>query len=301
MNEKQLQAFLKTAELGSMTKAAAELFYSPQNTRFLIDALEKDVGCALFVRSKKGVALSPGGRALAAAAPGILAAMRAAREQARAAQATAAEVAGEVRVLVPYNQEFKQLNALLEEFEATYPLIRTVLVPRLFETTGEMCAAIGEGAVDLAMTSSIVGRRIEGLSFTRCAKMALSYVCFLACDHPLLAGRRRDVRADELLAQKMAYIGTDDSELTPFVTFWTSSPTKATPSGAAAWTGGCASAPTRSSSNTPTSRQSRSSESKAKSASSAARTQSRPSGCSSSSAREGRAWRAAAGQFLGLP
>lgn len=219
MNEKQLQAFLKTAELGSMTKAAAELFYSPQNTRFLIDALEKDVGCALFVRSKKGVALSPGGRAFAAAAPGILAAMRAAREQAQAAQATAAEVAGEVRVLVPYNQEFKQLNALLEEFEATYPLIRTVLVPRLFETTGEMRAAIGEGAVDLAMTSSIVGWRIEGLSFTRCAKMALSYVCFLACDHPLLAGRRRDVRADELPAQKLAYIGTDDSELTPFVTF----------------------------------------------------------------------------------
>ena len=54
--------FLKAAEAGSFSLAAQELYVSPQALTKQIGVLEAELGGALFVRSRRGAALSPFGR-----------------------------------------------------------------------------------------------------------------------------------------------------------------------------------------------------------------------------------------------
>lgn len=54
--------FLKTAEYGSFSKAAKELYISPQALTKQIDVLEEELGQTLFERNSKGVSLTNFGR-----------------------------------------------------------------------------------------------------------------------------------------------------------------------------------------------------------------------------------------------
>ena len=49
------EAFLKAAELGSLTRAAAELGVTQSAVSHMIGALEEELGVRLVVRSSKGV------------------------------------------------------------------------------------------------------------------------------------------------------------------------------------------------------------------------------------------------------
>ena len=62
----QLRAFALVAELGSLRAAAATLGVSEPAVSAAVAALRSDVGDRLFVRRGSGIALTPGGRALAA-------------------------------------------------------------------------------------------------------------------------------------------------------------------------------------------------------------------------------------------
>lgn len=63
MNYLQIEAFLKTIELGSMTKAANALFISQSTLSGRITQLEEEIGVELFSRGhgSKGVVLTPKG------------------------------------------------------------------------------------------------------------------------------------------------------------------------------------------------------------------------------------------------
>lgn len=56
--------FYYAASLGSMTLAAKELFLSQPTVSRLIQNLENDLGCSLFIRTKKGLLLTPEGNIL---------------------------------------------------------------------------------------------------------------------------------------------------------------------------------------------------------------------------------------------
>src|ERR687894_1614877 len=90
----QLRAFALVAELGSLRAAAAALGVSEPAVSAAVSALRTDLGDPLFRRTGTGIALTPGGRALAARA----------RELVRLADRTRREVAratssGRLRVL----------------------------------------------------------------------------------------------------------------------------------------------------------------------------------------------------------
>lgn len=68
----QLKAFALVAKLGSLRAAAAELGISEPAVSSTLAALRQDLGDPLFVRSGGGIALTPGGRALAAHAEEIV-------------------------------------------------------------------------------------------------------------------------------------------------------------------------------------------------------------------------------------
>jgi DNA-binding transcriptional LysR family regulator len=68
----QLQSFVLVARLGSVKAAAAELSVTEPAVSVAVRALRKELGDELFVRSGRGIALTPGGRRLAALATEIL-------------------------------------------------------------------------------------------------------------------------------------------------------------------------------------------------------------------------------------
>lgn len=64
MELKQLEHFLKVVETGNFSLAAEELYISQSSFSKQIIALEKELGCTLFDRSKRKIALTPAGEAL---------------------------------------------------------------------------------------------------------------------------------------------------------------------------------------------------------------------------------------------
>src|SRR4051812_39275480 len=68
----QLQSFVLVARHGSVKGAAAELQVTEPAGSVAVGALRKELGDELFVRDGRGIALTPGGRRLAALASEIL-------------------------------------------------------------------------------------------------------------------------------------------------------------------------------------------------------------------------------------
>ncbi len=64
MSNQKYEAFIKTAELGSFKKAAAELGYTQAGISYIINALEDEFGVPLFLRDYGGVRLTGDGEQL---------------------------------------------------------------------------------------------------------------------------------------------------------------------------------------------------------------------------------------------
>ncbi|MBQ9155899.1 MAG: LysR family transcriptional regulator [Eubacterium sp.] len=61
MNLQQLEYFLMSAQLGSLTRAAEELYTTQPHVSQVIRSLEKELGVALFNRTGNGITLTPRG------------------------------------------------------------------------------------------------------------------------------------------------------------------------------------------------------------------------------------------------
>ena len=61
MYNPQLKTFLTVCDCGSFSKAANLLFLTPSAVLHQIRTLEKDLGTELFLRTSKGVSLTPSG------------------------------------------------------------------------------------------------------------------------------------------------------------------------------------------------------------------------------------------------
>jgi len=79
----QLQSFVLVARLGSVKAAAAQLEVTEPAVSVAVAALRRELGDELFVREGRGIALTPGGRRLAALASEILGLAEQARRSVR--------------------------------------------------------------------------------------------------------------------------------------------------------------------------------------------------------------------------
>ena len=61
MNDREIKAFLTTAEKGSFLKAAAELHISAVSVMNLVNSVEETAGVKLFERTHRGVKLTAAG------------------------------------------------------------------------------------------------------------------------------------------------------------------------------------------------------------------------------------------------
>jgi LysR family transcriptional regulator, low CO2-responsive transcriptional regulator len=83
LDSRQLRAFSALARLGTVTGAARELDLTQGAVSHSMKALEKEIGCRLFTRGRRGVTLTSAGKRLQEHTDKILAEMAAARAIAR--------------------------------------------------------------------------------------------------------------------------------------------------------------------------------------------------------------------------
>lgn len=121
MDLARVNAFVSVARLGSISRAAEELFVTQPALTARLQALERDLDAQLFVRSRHGSRLTEAGRALLPHAERALAALNRGRE---AVQEVASGGAGRLTIGAAPAISTYVLPAMLHRFQAAHPNIR---------------------------------------------------------------------------------------------------------------------------------------------------------------------------------
>ncbi len=170
----QLQSFVLVARHGSVKAAAAELSVTEPAVSVAVAALRKELGDELFVRSGRGIALTAGGRRLAALANEILALAAQAHRELKGSGPLS------LRVLATHTVA-EHIAPLIELFGAR-------------EEGLEIAVETGDGAsfaealehrhADIALGPNPAADRVASAPFLRCRLILVA-----APGHPLASSR----------------------------------------------------------------------------------------------------------------
>lgn len=144
MELRQLTYFAKTAELRSVSRAAAALHITQPSLSRQISALERELGCPLLYRTSRGVTLTPQGRALARHLTVVFAQVQRIPEVLKEA-ANEKEL---VRVGVPQGLPHEWAAPMLRAIERRLPGVRLSLHEG---TTEEQRQQLQTGLLDLGL------------------------------------------------------------------------------------------------------------------------------------------------------
>ena len=145
MNLKQLEYFVRVAELGSFSRAAMVLDIAQPALSRQVRLLESDLRVILLTRTGRGVALTEAGSRLFEHAVGILQSVERAAEDLESARG---EPAGRIVIGLPPSIGRRLILPLVEGFRATLPKARLALVEGLSTHVTEW---ITSGRVDLGL------------------------------------------------------------------------------------------------------------------------------------------------------
>jgi len=186
----QLQSFVLVARLGSVKAAAAELEVTEPAVSVAVAALRRELGDELFVREGRGIALTEGGRRLAALAEEILGLAEQARRsvhdspgQPRRMQIAASNLAAEY------------VGPLVEAFSARDAGLEIAIEPAPGASFAEL---LEHRRADIALGPSPGAERaatIATVPFLRCRMIVVA-----APTHPLAS--TRDIAAPELASER---------------------------------------------------------------------------------------------------
>jgi DNA-binding transcriptional LysR family regulator len=118
---RSITTFAKTAELGSIRRAAAAQGITPQAASQALAQLEEHIGVRLFHRTTRSMALTDEGRQFLEAAQPALAGLQRALHIARRAKD---EIAGPLRIVGPRSTFLPALWPVLDEFCRSYPEVQ---------------------------------------------------------------------------------------------------------------------------------------------------------------------------------
>lgn len=125
----QLRDFLAIAEHQSLRAAARELGLAQPSLTKSIQALEKELGAALFDRTPRGAKLTPVGLAFKIRSELILSEVRRAREE---AQQLSAGDTGEVAFAISTAPTLLLLSRILPDFQRRFPAVTVRIVTGIF-------------------------------------------------------------------------------------------------------------------------------------------------------------------------
>ncbi|UYN94245.1 MAG: LysR family transcriptional regulator [Enhydrobacter sp.] len=155
-----LRAFLTVVDTGGVTAAASVLGLSQAAASQQVKRLEEVLGCRLFSREGRRLALAPAGERLLAQARRLVA-----QNDELLAGMRTPPFEGEVRFGVPYDIVGSVVPPILRRFAKAQPRVRVVLV---CEDTKIVRAQLRSGGVDLALTTETgCGRHGETLRTDR--------------------------------------------------------------------------------------------------------------------------------------
>lgn len=186
----QLHSFVLVARLGSVKAAAASLEVTEPAVSVAVAALRKELGDELFVRDGRGIALTAGGRRLAALASEILGLAEQARRSVQ-------DSPGQPRVLhvaaTPLVSE--HIGPLIDGFSARDPELQITIEEVAGESFGDL---LEHRRADIALGPHAGLERstsIASVPFLRC-----SLVIVAAPGHPLAT--QRDLPPAALAAER---------------------------------------------------------------------------------------------------
>jgi LysR family transcriptional regulator, transcription activator of glutamate synthase operon len=142
MDIKQVQYFLKVAELGNYSAAAAALYVSQSSLSKQILALEKELGFQLFDRSKRKIAITPAGETFLRYAQEIERAYLAMLMETRPFKAGASLSIVAIPVIAQYG-----ITTYIAQFQRTFPDAELILEER---EANEIIPALSGGPFELA-------------------------------------------------------------------------------------------------------------------------------------------------------
>jgi LysR family nitrogen assimilation transcriptional regulator len=149
MNLRQLEYFKRIAEVQSMTRAANLLHMTQPNLTRQIQQLEKELGVLLFIRSDKGVALTPAGYELLERADTLLGQVRRIGED---ISKYATEPKGDLRIGLPPSLYDVITSKLISEYALRYPEVRLSVTEGLSAALHELVLT---GKIDAAVVSDV--------------------------------------------------------------------------------------------------------------------------------------------------
>ena len=141
MYNRQLDAFIRAADLGSFSKAAEAMYISSPSIIQQVNLLEESCGFKLFVRSNHGVKLTPAGRSLYEDAKTIIRlsqdALNKARRLAESSETT-------VRIGTSLLYKCRLLPDLWTRISEKHPELKIEILPMMeYQNRGEVFSALG--------------------------------------------------------------------------------------------------------------------------------------------------------------
>ena len=176
MTLSQLRTFALVARLGSLHAAAETLGVSEPAVSAALAALRLDLGDPLFVRAAGGIALTPGGRALADYAQDIVGLA----DQARWQVANATNDAGRLKIASTAPFAEHAAGRLLDVFTKRVP---GAAVDVVVESVDDLASLLQKRAYDIAL-----GARPTAPAGSAVTELGLDCVPFLRYQRALIAG-----------------------------------------------------------------------------------------------------------------
>ncbi|MCQ2566663.1 MAG: LysR family transcriptional regulator [Clostridia bacterium] len=176
MSIKKYEAFAKTAELKSLTKAADALGYTQSGISHMLGSLEQELGFPLLLRSRSGVKLTSSGEKML---PEIVALLEKYRDVETLASSIAEGGTGEVRVGAFTSVAVNWLPGILKEYSKTHPNVEVKMLNGDYYDVEQW---LSQGDIDVGFIALPAPVGIN------CVPLKEDALCvILPADHPLAA------------------------------------------------------------------------------------------------------------------
>lgn len=155
----QLECFVRAYECGSFSQAASELYLAQTSFTYRISSLEKELGCPLFVRSKRGVVPTEMARAIYEDAIALVKGRNRMVERAKTLSGRSAR-----NVRVGFNR-YPNVAAFFEAIDTYGALHPGVVVETDFAYLDDPVLALEKGSHDVVFLLDYEDRSYAPLSF----------------------------------------------------------------------------------------------------------------------------------------
>lgn len=192
MDIEQLRTFKTVAECGSFAKGSDQLYLTRSSVKRHIDALEGELGVALFDRTHQGVALTEAGRALLGGLDAIMPELDSLLDR-----VIHISTRHSIRIAFSSIVPVRSLSAVVSRYAQTHPEVSIELKPM---SDARFVDSLSSGNADLCIwyaTPEVIEAGLE----VRSMQSFPQFSCYVAKGHPL--AHRDSVSLDDLRGQQV--------------------------------------------------------------------------------------------------